>query len=148
MALLFSVTAVADTIQFTLTGGSHTLQFVVPENPTPDLVGPDFFTLNDVSFTLDGSPELARIVNFFAASNGGGIGICDYVNCPLVDLFGAQMFTGPLDHPTFIPGSYNLVDAGDSILPGGFQTVAAVPEPASILMLATGVLGLARRWRR
>ena len=54
MALLFSVTAVADTIQFTLTGGSHTLQFVVPENPTPDLVGPDFFTLNDVSFTLDG----------------------------------------------------------------------------------------------
>jgi hypothetical protein len=148
VALLLTSTAMADTIQFTLTSGSHTIQFSVPASPTPDLVGPNFFTLNDVPFTLDGSPELARIMNFFDDSNGGGMGICDYANCPLVDLFGAQMFTGPLDHPTLIPGNYNLVDAGDSFLPGDFETVVAVPEPGSFLLIATGILGFTRRLRR
>jgi hypothetical protein len=135
----------ADTIQVTLTNSGHAIGLNVPSNPTPDYVGPYFFTLNDVPFTLDGTPELARIVNFFDESGGGGIGICDYTNCPLVDLFGPQLFSGPLNGPSLIPGSYVLTNAGDSFLPGDFETVATVPEPASLVLLAAGALGVARR---
>jgi len=143
-------TASADTIRFTLVSSSHTIQLDLPSNPTPDFVGPYFFTLDDVPFTLDGSSQLARIVNFFDDSGGGGIGICDYVNCPLVDLFGPQLFGGSLEQPVLMTGMYYLTDAGDGILPGDFQTfqsVTPVPEPGSITLLLCGTLGFIARVR-
>lgn len=145
LMLLLGSTAHADTIQFTLTNGPHTIDLSLPANPTPDFIGPYFFTIKDVLFTLDGTQQLARIVNFFDEDSGGGLGICDYVNCPIVDLLGPQLFRGSVESPTLIPGEYTLTDAGDSMLPGAFQTVVAVPEPASWLLLASGALGFARK---
>ncbi len=147
MMVLLSRNARADTVQFTLTNGGHIIDLTLPMNPTPDFVGPYFFTLNDVAFTLDGSPQLARIINFFDENGGGGIGICDYVNCPVVDLFGPQMFSGGLDAPNMLPGNYVLTDAGDGVIPGDFQTIAAVPEPASLVLASCGAFGLLRRRR-
>jgi len=153
LRILFIVTmsssfAMADTITFTLSSGDHLIGLTLPTNPTPDSVGPYYFTLNDVPFTLDGTPQLARIVNFFEGSAGGGLGICDYTNCPLVDLFGPQLFSGSLDSPTLLPGNYVLTDAGDGFIPGDFQTVVSVPEPSSILLLASGALAFVRRSRK
>jgi hypothetical protein len=65
---------------------------------------------------------------------------------PLVDTIGAQLYTGPVTSPTFLLGTFpqtSLVDKTDFTI-----TITTIPEPGSLVLVASGALSLAAVLRR
>jgi len=80
-------------------------------------------------------------LSFYKSGNGGGVA------SNLFDLFGTQLFTGSLSHPTFTTGDFTLDSSSDdySYCKEGssynlsiVDPSAVAPEPSSVLLLATG----------
>jgi hypothetical protein len=151
-ALLLSVTclpALAD--NFILTGGGNTLTFSLPSSPIPDATG----TACDPGFTgvfcflsapgfFNGTPTTYFVSFYDLASDGGLLIGTDTLN---LDQGGAQLYTGPITGPTFIPGTYLLTSLTGSTLPGNFQ-LTITPEPSTNALLGTGLLGIVGVLRR
>jgi len=96
---------------------------------------------------VNGVTQTGDTLEFFDISQEGGLALLPGGSFPpLVDLVGAQLYTGPVTAPTFLEGSFaqtNLIDNTDFTV-----TITTIPEPSSLVLLASGGLGMAAVLRR
>ena len=145
LALLaaFAIPAVAhaDTITLSIDGGPP-IVFVLPIAPS--------FSTNGVNFgyVINGDGSEISIDNpaAFTADNEGPLDFFIFIDGIGYEFEGVSLYTGSESNPVLTPGTYDLDPA--SVL-GRTDTAtliirpnsAVVPEPSSLALLGTGILG-------
>lgn len=140
----------ADTMSdvFTFAGLGTTATLTLPSTPTPgSFVDGVSFTLPGVSANVEGTIYTGP-ATFYTRGGASGQG---------ANFAGDVLFTGLTSAPTFRLGTFSLngtVDFNDGDGPGaasGQLTIArasAVPEPSTLLLMGTGLVGFAGAVRR
>lgn len=138
-AALTAGAADAAVLQFSFSGPGVTASFLLPESPTPTRIFPNEFGVGPTTGVFNAAPITFDDLFFFDAATDGGFAILK----PSGDILlaGAQLFTGTTAAPSFVPGTYALVDY-DTREPGFSLSIAVVPEPATWAMMLAG-FGLA-----
>lgn len=169
-ALILPLTAHADTIDdFILTGDGHTITYSLPATSAfPDFFHFNSFTesaptmIDGVSgyvesgqYFLPVGPNIPRML-IDVPSSVFGIGFLEFSG-PVFFTFTTEPASNPPPDfqddvvPTFTPGIYTLQGLGPALQPFSppvFYTLtitpegASTPEPSSLVLLATGALGL------
>jgi hypothetical protein len=161
MGLVSASRAQADGVDtFTYTFDGNTFVWQLPSSPTIDPAGVSdvfpfidpagvfpfvSFAILDVPYSENGVAQIPSEFDFFNTSNSGGFEIITPSLMNPANTFGAQLYSGMEDAPTFIPGTYQL-NNGTSTGPIGtlvisFSSVSA-PEPSSLILLGSGLLSL------
>ncbi|GAC1702841.1 MAG: hypothetical protein NVS9B4_09190 [Candidatus Acidiferrum sp.] len=173
-----TVGAWADTMNYTVTGtygddvpttslvspgAAFTFIFSVPLPVVVNSFGVDFFTTTvPLSYSSRGSSFSGPGEVLFADTSAAGLFSISVAGSPTWEFFGAQIFSGSTDNPTLIEGSFAIDAAGSDLLlsPDVFGTfkegtvtaelvpTAATPESGSLVLLGSGLLGLASVMRR
>jgi hypothetical protein len=146
--LLFAPPARADstdtfTFQVTNQGGKPffgvtSLSWVADSSPTPvSFCGICFQFTITADLTVNGTDIGPTSI---AIGNGDGTG--GFVVPSLgLNVFSSQLYVGPPNDPTFVPGTYLMYDTDLPAPVLGVLTVVATPEPGVLSLLCAGLLG-------
>jgi hypothetical protein len=135
--LVIAPQAFADSITYVVTpagGGPTLLTWTMEQNPVASDFGSGFSVTTSCG-----------TMGFFTAPDGGGFSSID---CGEWDLYGAQMFSGSTTLPTMLPGTFALDDFFGENHYDVTGTANNVPEPASMVLLGTGLVGAFSRIRK
>ena len=154
-ALILVSPAFASTISYTLTSGTDTITFALPQMPTTPLLtavcplSSNCFSLSPVSLTLDGSAVSNGVVNFYSSANLGGLTVSEGSTL-LVNNNGPgneELYTGTFANPTLetfnnlqllATGSFGPQLNEAFLLNAVGASTTTTPEPSSLLLLFVG----------
>jgi len=142
--LLLATSAVADTIDYTVTDPLGTLTFSLDSNSSPCFVDSGAFALCSVP-TSDGTQDIYFYGNYDGFLSGLGFSLSGY------EVTGPQLYTGSEFSPTLLTGTFQAFLEGSKNSPATIvatDVTTPVPEPGSMLLLGTGLVGALGAFRR
>jgi hypothetical protein len=130
---------------FTLSGAGMNASFTLAQSPSvfSDQKNKDFIAQTP-NVMIDGISFGPDLVEFLNASQGGGLALD--MGGFWIDLGGKQLYTGAEFAPTFTGKGTTLHMFGWAVDLN--VTPATAPEPATLLLLGSGLLGFAAFRRR
>jgi hypothetical protein len=139
-----------DTFTYTFDGNTFVWQLSSP--PTIGFFVPGgSFDIFDVPYSENGVRQTPSEFDFFSMAEGGGFQIIAPGLTSPANTFGAQLYIGMENAPTFVPGPYDL-NNGSSTGPLGTLVISistvSIPEPSSLTLMGSGLLfllGFARK---
>jgi hypothetical protein len=137
-----------DTFKYTFDGNT----FIWHLPSSPPIGEGDFeldgnFAILDVPYSENGVDQPPSEFDFFSSSmaQGGGFQIITPSLTSPANTFGAQLYSGMENAPTFVPGTYKLNnDSPTGPLGKLVITTSSIsaPEPSSLILMGSGLLSL------
>jgi hypothetical protein len=118
------------------------MTFETLESPSPSsYVLGSYFELDAVPITVNGSPSGTDDFQFYNGLQGGGLDESGgYFGA--AGITAAQLYSGPENAPTFVPGTYQGTYTPFAADPGVTITISTTPLPSTWMMLCAGFAGL------
>ena len=136
-----------DTFKYTFDGNT----FIWYLASSPPIGEGDFeldgsFAILDVPYSENGVDQTPSEFDFFSfPKEGGGFEIITSSLTSPANTFGAQLYSGMENAPTFVPGTYKLNNGGPAGLLGKLiisTSSVSTPEPSSLILMGSGLLSL------